>query len=276
MPPVIEARHLVKKYGDFLAVDSIDFSVDPGECFGFLGPNGAGKTSTLKMIGGVSPVSGGRLLVGGQDVTEDIRAIKAMLGVVPQRENLDPDLTVWQNLMVYARYFDTPWKLAQVRAAEALELMQLQERKRSPIATLSDGMKRRLLIARALLNQPRVLILDEPTTGLDPQARHLVWQKLDYLRGQGTTLPLSTHNMEEAAKLCDRLVIMHLGKIISRGRPPELVARYAGEEVLELRLGPEERQGLMAELEGLGVGLAEVGDTLYLFHRDGAALRRRL
>ncbi len=273
---MVEARNLVKKYGDFLAVDSIYFSVDQGECFGFLGPNGAGKTSTLRMIGCASPLSGGELLVGGVSVTEDVRAIKAMLGVVPQTDNLDPDLTVWQNLMVYARYFDIPRGLAMERAEEALEFMQLQDRKVSPIGILSDGMKRRLLIARALINRPRVLILDEPSTGLDPQARHLVWQKLDHLRSQGTTLLLSTHYMEEATRLCDRVVIIFSGKIIARGRPGDLVAHYVGEEVLELRLGPSEKQGLEAKIQELGVASAEVGDTMYLFGGGGDALRGSL
>jgi lipooligosaccharide transport system ATP-binding protein len=178
--------------------------------------------------------------------------------------------------MVYARYFDTPRKLALERAEEALEFMQLQDRKGSPIGILSDGMKRRLLIARALINQPRVVILDEPTTGLDPQARHLVWQKLDNLRSQGTSLLLSTHYMEEATRLCDRVVIIFRGKIIARGRPGDLVARYAGEEVLELRLGPGEKPGLAAKIKDLGVASVEVGDTLYLFGGGGDALRGRL
>ncbi|MDZ4278390.1 MAG: ABC transporter ATP-binding protein, partial [Dehalococcoidia bacterium] len=208
MSEIIRARSLTKRFGDLVAVDGIDFAVREGECFGLLGPNGAGKTSTIRMITCVSPVTAGELLVDGMDVRNDGRRIKGILGVVPQEENLDPDLTVWQNLAVFARYFDIPIPVARERAQEVLELFQLMERKNEIVDNLSGGMKRRLIIARALINQPKILILDEPTTGLDPQARHLVWQKLRLLRSQGITMLLTTHYMEEAAHLCDRLVVM--------------------------------------------------------------------
>ncbi len=275
MPPVVEARNLVKKYQNLTAVDSINFQIEAGESFGFLGPNGAGKTSTIKMMGCVSPVSGGSLFVLGQDVTREPRAIKEKLGVVPQRENLDPDLTVGQNLIVYARYFNIPRPVAQARSKEVLELFNLQDRIKSPIATLSDGMKHRLLIARALINQPSILFLDEPTTGLDPQARLLVWQKLSYLQSQGITIVLSTHNMEEASQLCNRLIIMHLGKILAEGAPAEMVKKYVGKEVLELRLSTGEKPGFLEKLKQSGMDgavSAEVGDTLYFFDRNPATL----
>jgi len=275
VPPVVEARNLVKKYLNITAVDGINFQIESGESFGFLGPNGAGKTSTIKMMGCVSPVSGGSLLVLGRDVSREPRAIKEKLGVVPQRENLDPDLTVGQNLIVYARYFNIPRPVAQARSKEVLELFNLQDRLKSPISTLSDGMKHRLLIARALINQPSILFLDEPTTGLDPQARLLVWQKLNYLQSQGTTIVLSTHNMEEASQFCNRLIIMHLGKILAEGAPAELVKKYVGKEVLELRLSTGEKPGFLEKLKQSGLDStvsAEVGDTLYFFDRNPATL----
>lgn len=274
MTSIVEARSLVKKYRDFVAVAGIDFRIATGESFGFLGPNGAGKTSTLKMMGCVSPLSGGSLHVLGRDVTREARDIKARLGVVPQRDNLDPDLTVGQNLEVYARYFDIPRAVVKARAREVLELFALQDRERSPIATLSEGLKRRLLIARGLINQPSLLILDEPTTGLDPQARLLVWQKLSYLQSQGTTLILSTHNMEEAAQLCNRLVVMHLGRILAEGTPGELVDKHVGREVTEFRLLPGEKPAFLEKLKQLGIDgvSAEVGDNLYLFDPEVAAL----
>lgn len=273
MTPIIQATGLVKKYGDKVAVNGIDFTVQEQECFGFLGPNGAGKTSTLRMIGCVSPISAGKLVVDSKDVTREGRAIKAVLGVVPQRENLDPDLSVWQNLLVYARYFDIPRPPAERRAGEVLEFFQLQDRKQSLVPTLSEGMKRRLLIARALINQPRILLLDEPTSGLDPQARLLVWQRLRQLKSGGVTLLLTTHNMEEATHLCDRLVIMHLGNILVEGTPQELVARYIGGKVLELHPQPEEREMLLERLKERETTVTEIGDTLYLYNPNGNALK---
>ena len=272
MAPVIEARGLTKRYGDFVAVHNVDFAVEQQECFGFLGPNGAGKTTTMKMIYCASPVTSGMLIVAGMDVRRWPRRIKAIIGVVPQEDNLDPDLSVLQNLLVYARYFDLPGRVARTRAMEALELMQLQDRASSDIQELSGGMKRRLIVARALINQPRILILDEPTTGLDPQARHLVWQKLRYLKGQGVTMVLTTHYMEEAAHLCDRLVIMNEGTILTLGRPEDLVQHEVGRDVLELRLAEAEKPRALAQLRRLGLPVEDAGDSLYVFGRDGRGL----
>ena len=220
MPPaLIEARGLVKRFGDFVAVDNTSFEIREGECFGVLGPNGAGKTTTIRMITATSPITDGELRVAGLDVRTDPRKVKGVLGVVPQDDNLDPDLFVRQNLEVYARYFGLDRETVRQRIDEALELFQLDDRAKSNVDDLSGGMKRRLTIARALVNDPRVLILDEPTTGLDPQARHLVWQQLRLLKNRGVTMLLTTHYMEEATHLCDRLVIMHRGKILIEGRP---------------------------------------------------------
>ena len=273
MAPIIVARGLTKRYGDLIAVDHIDFAVEERECFGFLGPNGAGKTSTMKMIFCTSPLTAGELRVAGMDVRTSSRKVKSIVGVVPQENNLDPDLTVVENLLVYARYFDIPKPVALQRARESLELLQLMEKQDSRIDHLSGGMKRRLLVCRSLINQPRILILDEPTTGLDPQGRHLVWQKLRFLKEQGVTMVLTTHYMEEAAQLCDRLVIMDQGKILDCGAPDELVQKYVGSEVLELRLAPEDKQDALRSLSELGLSVEEVENTLYVFGRDGAALR---
>ncbi len=276
MAAIIEARGVVKRYKGFTAVAGVDFSVQAQECFGFLGPNGAGKTTLIRMISCVYPLSEGVLLVDNRDVMKEPRAIKAVLGVVPQEENLDPDLTVLHNLLVYARYFDIPKEVARRRALELLELFQLLDRQRSRIDTLSGGMKRRLLIARALMNQPKILILDEPTAGLDPQARHLVWQKVRYLKGQGVTMILSTHNMEEAAHLCDRLVIMDQGKIVVQDRPADLIRQYVGQEVLELRLDPVGKSHVLRQLQSYSVSIEDVGDTLYVFSNDGGLLPQQL
>jgi lipooligosaccharide transport system ATP-binding protein len=274
MNEIVHARNLVKRFNGFTAVDGISFDVRTGECFGLLGPNGAGKTTTTRMIACVSPVTAGELTVAGLDVRRAPRRIKALLGVVPQEDSLDPDLTVRQNLAVYARYFDMPRALAEERIDESLALFQLLEKQHQPIWALSTGLKRRLAIARGLINQPRILILDEPTTGLDPQARHLVWQKLRYLRGQGVTMLLCTHYMEEATHLCDRLVIMHQGRILVEGTPAALVEEHAGREVVELHLGEPERERVLAEVASRpGLMVEEVEDILYVYARtaDGRA-----
>jgi len=266
MSEIIRARELVKRYGTFTAVDGISFSVQPGECFGFLGPNGAGKTTTIRMITCVSPVTAGELTVAGMDVRREPRRIKAVLGVVPQENNLDPDLSVRQNLRVYGRYFDLPPRVVDERIDESLALFQLSDRQNDRIAALSSGMRRRLTIARGLINAPKILVLDEPTTGLDPQARHLVWQKLRYLRSQGVTTPITTHYMEEAAHLCDRIVIMHQGKIIAEGTPPELVERFAGRQVVEVHVGEGERGPLLDRLAAAeGLTAEEVEDIIYVY-----------
>ncbi len=266
MADIIVARDLVKQYGNFTAVDGISFSVHTGECFGILGPNGAGKTTTIRMIACVSPVTSGTLTVDGMDVSTAPRRIKSILGIVPQEDNLDPDLSVRQNLRVYARYYDLPRKIAEERIEESLALLQLTEKQKDRIDALSGGLKRRLTVARGLINSPRILILDEPTTGLDPQARHMVWQKLRYLRTQGVTMLLTTHYMEEAAHLCDLLVIMHQGKIISEGSPQDLVQKFAGSEVVEVHLTPEERPAVMRRLDGrTDITFEEVADILYIY-----------
>lgn len=231
---LIKARSLSKNYGDFLAVDSIDFEVAKGECCGFLGPNGAGKTTTIKMIHCVLPLTAGELTVSSMSVSQNPREIKNMIGVAPQEDNLDPDFSVLQNLLVYARYFNIPRTEALKRAEELLKFAQLEERRNVIIGELSTGMKRRLILARALINEPRILLLDEPTVGLDPQARHMIWDKIRSLQKQGVTIILTTHYMDEAAELCDRTLIMDHGKIIEQGRPAELVRKHVGEEVLEV------------------------------------------
>jgi len=233
--PLVEGRNLTKRFDSFTAVDGISFHVGPGETFGFLGPNGAGKTSTMRMIGCVSPISGGELSVLGLDPTTDGARIRSRIGVVPQEDNLDTELTVWDNLLVYGRYFDMPKAEIRSRAAELLEFMQLTDRRRDRVEPLSGGMKRRLTIARALVNQPEMLLLDEPTTGLDPQARHLLWDRLYRLKQDGVTLLLTTHYMDEAEQLCDRLVIMADGRIVSEGSPRDLIATHATREVVEFR-----------------------------------------
>ena len=273
---IVEATGLVKRYGSLTAVAGIDFHVVTGECYGLLGPNGAGKSSTFRMLCCVSPVTAGRLTIDGKDVNQAQRPIKELLGVVPQEQNLDPDLSVLQNLLVYARYFDLPSALARQRAEEALELLQLNDRRNDRVDTLSGGMKRRLLIARALLNAPKILVLDEPTTGLDPQARHLIWQKLRMLQSGGVTILLSTHYMEEASRLCDRLAILHLGRILAEGQPEELVRQYAGQEVVEVTLGEISKEQVLAGTDGIELAMQEVGDKLYLFGRGDGAIREHL
>jgi lipooligosaccharide transport system ATP-binding protein len=231
---LIYARSLTKKFGNLTAVDNIDFEVYKGECVGFLGPNGAGKTTTVRMIYCFLPLTEGELSVAGMSVAEQAREIKSIVGVAPQEDNLDPDFTVVKNLIVYARYFNIPKAEAAKRAAEQLKFFQLQEKQNVSISELSTGMKRRLIVARALINEPQILLLDEPTTGLDPQARHLVWEEVRSLRKRGVTIILTTHYMDEAAALCDRILIMDNGKIIEQGVPTELIRKHVGEDVLEI------------------------------------------
>lgn len=270
----IEAAGLVKRYGSFTAVDGVSFSVQPQECFGVLGPNGAGKSTTIKLISCFSPVTAGHLRVGGYDVGTDARAVKQLLGLVPQENNLDEDLPVRKNLEVYARYYNIPKAVAGERIDEVLDLFQLLEKVNAKIDDLSGGMKRRLVIARALVHDPQILVLDEPTTGLDPQARHLVWQKLRLLRSRGVTMLLTTHYMDEAAHLCDRVVIMHRGKILTEGNPHALIGEFSGEHVLELRMSAEERVPMLGELAGIeGIAIEEVEDIVYIFGGGEAAQR---
>ena len=269
---VISAKRLVKRYGDFTAVDGVDFEIFQGECFGFLGPNGAGKTSTMKMLSCVSPVSGGSITVSGMDVGRQARDIKATLGVVSQADSLDPDLDVFQNLIAFARYFDLPKETARRRAREGLELFQLLDKRSNRVEELSGGMRRRLLIARALVNDPEILVLDEPTTGLDPQARLLVWDKLSLLKSQGITMLLTTHYMDEAAYLCDRLVVMDAGKILAGGAPSELIRDTVGSQVVEIRTRHADKPALMARLARAGVGarVEDRADTVLLYPENGA------
>jgi lipooligosaccharide transport system ATP-binding protein len=231
---LIKATHLTKTFDEFTAVDNIDFQVYKGECVGFLGPNGAGKTTIVRMIYCFSPLTSGELTVEGMNVSTHARTIKAMIGVCPQEDNLDPDFSVIKNLEVYARYFDIAKDKAKTRALELLRFFQLEEKSSVSIEQLSGGMKRRLIIARALINEPKILLLDEPTTGLDPQGRHIVWDEIRTLRKQGVTIILTTHYMEEAAALCDRILIIDNGKIIENDSPAELVRRYVGQDVLEV------------------------------------------
>jgi lipooligosaccharide transport system ATP-binding protein len=267
--PLIQARGLVKRFGDFTAVDGIDVDVQPGEAFGFLGPNGAGKSSTMRMIGCVSPPTAGTLRILGKDPTRDGPAIRARLGVCPQLDNLDPELTVQENLTTYARYFSIPRRVARERAAELLDFVQLAERAGSKVEPLSGGMKRRLTIARALVNEPDIVLLDEPTTGLDPQARHLVWERLFRLKQQGVTLVLTTHYMDEAEQLCDRLVVMDGGRIVAEGSPRELIERHSTREVVELRFVAESQDDFAGKLAGLGERVEVLPDRILLYVGDG-------
>ena len=266
---LVHARGLVKRFGDFTAVDGIDVEVRRGEAFGFLGPNGAGKSSTMRMIGCVSPPTGGVLKILGLDPRRDGPKIRARLGVCPQLDNLDIELTVRENLTTYARFFGIPRKVARRRADELLEFVQLSERADSKVDPLSGGMKRRLTIARALVNEPEMVLLDEPTTGLDPQARHLVWERLFRLKQQGVTLVLTTHYMDEAEQLCDRLVVMDGGRIAAEGSPRELIERYSTREVVELRFAAESQEPYAEKLAGLGERLEVLPDRVLLYVDDG-------
>jgi lipooligosaccharide transport system ATP-binding protein len=266
---LIYARGLVKRFGDFTAVDGIDVDVRRGEAFGFLGPNGAGKSSTMRMVGCVSPPTAGVLEILGLDPRRDGPRIRARLGVCPQLDNLDIELTVRENLTTYARFFGIPRKVARRRADELLDFVQLTERADSKVEPLSGGMKRRLTIARALVNEPEIVLLDEPTTGLDPQARHLVWERLFRLKQQGVTLVLTTHYMDEAEQLCDRLVVMDGGRIVAEGSPRSLIERYSTREVVELRFDTETQEAYAEKLAGLGSRLEVLPDRILLYVDQG-------
>jgi lipooligosaccharide transport system ATP-binding protein len=268
---LIEAKGLIKRFGEFTAVDGIDVEVRRGEAFGFLGPNGAGKSSTMRMIGCVSPPTGGLLRILGMDPLRDGPAIRARLGVCPQLDNLDLELTVRENLTTYARFFGIPRAVARRRADELLDFVQLTERAGSKVEPLSGGMKRRLTIARALVNEPEIVLLDEPTTGLDPQARHLVWERLFRLKQQGVTLVLTTHYMDEAEQLCDRLVVMDGGRIVAEGSPRALIERYSTREVVELRFAADAQETYADKLAGVGERLEVLPDRILLYVADGDA-----
>jgi lipooligosaccharide transport system ATP-binding protein len=268
-PALIHARDLTKRFGELVAVDAVEFDVAPGEAFGFLGPNGAGKTSTMRMIGCVSPVTSGTLTVLGMDPATDGPRIRARLGVVPQQDSLDMELTVEENLVIYGRYFDLTYTEARARARELLDFVQLTDRSRDEVEPLSGGMKRRLTIARGLINRPDLLLLDEPTTGLDPQARHLLWDRLYRLKQQGVTIVLTTHYMDEAEQLCDRLVVMDKAKIVAEGSPRQLIERFSTREVLELRFPPGSTDHLDGGLDGLVERMERLPDRVLLYAADG-------
>jgi len=270
-PALITARGLTKRFGEFVAVDHVDFDVAAGESFGFLGPNGAGKTSTMRMIGCVSPISAGHLRVMGLDPSSDGPQIRARLGVVPQQDALDAELTVRENLVIYGRYFGLERSEVNRRADELLDFAQLTERANDQVEPLSGGMKRRLTIARSLINEPTVLLLDEPTTGLDPQARHLLWDRLYRLKQRGVTLVLTTHYMDEAEQLCDRLVVMDKARIVAHGSPRELIEQYSTREVTELRFAPGVAETLDGQLEGIGERVENLPDRVLLYADDGDA-----
>jgi lipooligosaccharide transport system ATP-binding protein len=270
--PLIHARGLTKRFGSFTAVDGIDFDVARGESFGFLGPNGAGKTSTMRMIGCTSPVSEGTLRVLDLDPERDGPRIRGRLGVVPQQDTLDTELSVRENLLIYGRYFDLTWADAGRRADDLLEFAQLSDRRDAKVEDLSGGMKRRLTIARALINEPDLLLLDEPTTGLDPQARHLLWDRLYRLKQRGVTLVLTTHYMDEAEQLCDRLVVMDKARIVDAGSPAALISRHSTREVAELRF-PSGNGTIRADaFEGLAERIEVLPDRVLLYADDGDAV----
>ena len=274
--PLVTARGLVKRFGEFVAVDGIDFDIGRGDSYGFLGPNGAGKTSTMRMIACMSPVSAGTLRVLGRDPDRDGPEIRARIGLVPQDDTLDLELTVLDNLLVYGRYFDLPRRLIRERADELLDFVQLSERARDRVESLSGGMRRRLTIARSLVSEPELLILDEPTTGLDPQARHLLWDRLYRLRRRGVTLIITTHYMDEAEQLCERLAVMDRGRFAAEGAPQELIAQYSTREVVELRFGTTEPEHVADHLDGIAQRCEVLPDRILLYSDDGDATLGRV
>jgi lipooligosaccharide transport system ATP-binding protein len=274
--PLIHARQLSKTFAGFTAVDSIDFDVARGESFGFLGPNGAGKSSTMRMVGTVSPVTSGTLRILGRDPATHGPAIRSRLGVVPQLDNLDLELTVRENLYVYGRYFGIPKRVLQPKIEELLDFAQLSDRADSKVDPLSGGMKRRLTIARSLINDPDILLLDEPTTGLDPQARHILWDRLYRLKHQGVTLVLTTHYMDEAEQLCDRLVVMDHGRIVAEGSPAQLIGEHATREVAELRFGIAQNEPMAAKVADLAERVEVLADRILLYVHDGEAALREV
>jgi lipooligosaccharide transport system ATP-binding protein len=273
MKVVIRAEDLTKKFDSLIAVDNVSFQVNEGECFGFLGPNGAGKTTIMRMICCTSPVTKGTLEVLGMNVNLKPREIKRMIGVAPQENNLDPDFSVFKNLTTYARYFEMPKELASSRADELLQFMHLKEKSEVLITELSGGMKRRLIIARALINEPRILILDEPTTGLDPQARHLIWDKIGELKSRGVTVLITTHYMDEAERLCDRLVIMETGKILVEGPPDRLIDETIGTGVIEIA---GQNDALEPYLKNRGLSYERFNDRIYVYAKDLESVRQEI
>ena len=270
--PLISARGLTKRYGDFTAVDAIDFDVMKGESFGLLGPNGAGKSTTMRIIAATSRRTAGTITILGRDPEQHGPQVRAHLGVVPQQDNLDTELTVTENLYIYGRYFGLSKKFVRAKVAELLAFAQLEEKKDVKVEALSGGMKRRLTIARALVSEPDILMLDEPTTGLDPQARHILWDRLFRLKEDGVTLIITTHFMDEAEQLCDRLMVMDKGKIMAEGSPAQLIKEYSTREVLEVRFGSDRNQEVAPTLRGMCDRIEELPDRILLYVEDGEAL----
>jgi lipooligosaccharide transport system ATP-binding protein len=266
---VIRAEDLVKAYGEFRAVDGISFEVPAGESFGLLGPNGAGKSTTMRMIGGVTQRTAGTLEIMGLDPERQGPEVRAHLGVVPQQDNLDEELRVRDNLIVYGRYFGLPMDYLRQRADELLAFAQLEDKATAKVDSLSGGMKRRLTIARSLVNEPKILLLDEPTTGLDPQARHVLWDRLFRLKEQGVTLVLTTHYMDEAEQLCDRLIVVDKGRIMAEGSPAALIREHSSREVLEVRFGAERNAAVVGQLEGVGERVEALPDRVLVYAADG-------
>ena len=269
---LISARGLTKRYGDFTAVDAIDFDVAKGESFGLLGPNGAGKSTTMRIIAATSQRTSGTITILGRDPEEHGPQIRAHLGVVPQQDNLDTELTVTENLFIYGRYFGLSKKFIRTKIEELLEFAQLEEKRDVKVDALSGGMKRRLIIARALVSEPDILMLDEPTTGLDPQARHILWDRLFRLKELGVTLVITTHFMDEAEQLCDRLVVMDKGKIMAEGSPLELIKAYSTKEVLEVRFGSDRNKEIAPTLRAMCSRMEELPDRILMYVEDGEAL----
>ena len=269
---LISARGLTKRYGDFTAVDAIDFEVAKGESFGLLGPNGAGKSTTMRIIAATSQRTSGSITILGRDPEQHGPQIRAHLGVVPQQDNLDGELTVTENLFIYGRYFGLSKKFIRNKIEELLEFAQLQEKRDAKVEALSGGMKRRLTIARALVSEPDILMLDEPTTGLDPQARHILWDRLFRLKETGVTLVITTHFMDEAEQLCDRLVVMDRGKIMAEGSPLELIKKYSTKEVLEVRFGSDRNKEVAPILRDMCTRIEELPDRILMYVEDGEAL----
>lgn len=274
--PMIVAKGLRKEYGEFVAVDGIDFEVKKGEAFGLLGPNGAGKSTTMRMIASTSMRSGGELQILGKDPNTSGPEIRAHLGVVPQQDNLDRELKVWENLYIYGRYFGLTRKFMKNKIEELIEFAQLEEKRNSKTEDLSGGMKRRLTIARALVNEPEILMLDEPTTGLDPQARHVLWDRLFRLKEQGVTLVITTHYMDEAEQLCDRLVVMDKGRIMAEGSPAELIKKYSSKEVLEVRFGSSQNKKAAKQIEGLGERTEVLPDRILIYADNGEKILEKI
>ncbi len=273
---VIKTRNLTKKFKDLVAVDSLDLDINEGEIFALLGPNGAGKTTLVRMITAVSPPTSGDIWILDKDLSKYPRQIKAQFGVIPQIDNLDPELTVIHNLTTFARYFGIPRDEARRRSLEVLHLFKLEAKTNSKIKELSGGMRRRLLLARSLINRPRIIILDEPTIGLDPQSKYMVWQKLKELRGQGVTQLLSTQNMDEATALSDRVAVMHQGRILAMGTPGELEERHVGHNILEIEVRDGEREAILSEMAGRQLDFEDAADTIQVFHSDADKLAQEL